>query len=344
MKRPSTSRPSLGAALVLAALSSAACRQNPFEERPAADLAALENTRDLLRERLATLRAGDARISQAPEADVLIGMPVALSSALVQQVTRGFLDQVEITLRDIAVHKQDDIRAKTRLGTLKPGHFKLAMMLHEVRALLKPGAPEVDFEGNRLSLALPVELAEGQGRATVSFEWDSRGLGSVVCEDFKAVQPVSGRVAPRSYTVKGAFVLSVEEGLLVAKPDFPDLAVRLIVEPSEETWRGVDAAIKKRSWKCEKALNAVNVPAILKGLLAKGLNVRIPKRIFKPIRLPAGLQTSVSIEGKPYALGVAPLALRVTPDILWFGADVSATRGPAAPAAAPPPSPASTLP
>ena len=342
--RSSAVRPALPAAVVFLALAGLVCQSKPpGAAQTSAELDALENTRDQLRERLAAVRAADPRLLQAPAADVLIGMPVTFTSGLVQEVTRAFLDQVEIVLRDIKVHKEDDVKAKTWLGTITPGRFVLDLALQEVHALLKPGMPEVDFKGDRLSLALPVALSEGEGRATVTFDWKSSGLGSVVCEDFKVVQQVSGRVAPHSYTIKGGFALSVEDGLLVAGPDFPDLVVRLIVEPSEQTWRGVDAAIKERSWKCEKALNAVNVTGILKDLLAKGFNVRVPKKIFKPIRLPAGLQASLSLEGQPYALGVTPLALRITPDILWFGADVSAGRGaasPVPPAATARPSPA----
>lgn len=311
--------------LVFAALLCAACARLAQQTGPV-DLGVLERTRDGLRERLAKARAADARIAEAPAADVLIGMPLGFTGRLVQEVTAGFLDQVEIALKDIKVHKEGEFKAKTRLGTVKPGRFKLDLTLHEARVLLKPGPPQVDFKGNRVGLALPVTLAQGQGRASVSFEWDSRGLGSAVCEDFQVKQPVAGQVAPRTYEVKGAFVLRAEDGTLVAQPEFPDLVVRLSVQPSQETWKGVERAIEERSWKCEKVLQKANVPKLLKGVLASGFDVRIPKKVFKTIRLPAGLQRSLTLEGKPFALGVKLLELRVTPDILWYGADVDARR------------------
>lgn len=287
-------------------------------------MAALEKTRDELRNRLAQVLLADPRIASTPEADVLIGMPVAFTAELVKTVTAGFLSQVEIALHDIKVHVADEIETKTKLGTIRPGRFTLDMTLREVRAVLQPGTPKVDFKGERLRLELPVTLAKGQGRADVDFAWDSRGLGSIVCEDFSLAEPVSGRVLPVSYTVKGGFRLAVEGGALVASPEFPDLLVHLVVEPSEDTWRRVDKAIEARSWKCEKVLEKIKVPKILQGLLAKGFDVRIPRKIFKPVRLPAAFQESVVFEGRSYGLRVRPLELRVTPDILWYGADVQA--------------------
>jgi hypothetical protein len=68
--------------------------------------------------------------------------------------------------------------------------------------------------------------------------------------------------------------------------------------------------------------------------------VKVPKKVIQPIRLPAGLQKSILLEGKTYELFVMLQDLRVSSSILWYGADVSATvAGPppaAAPSAAPP--------
>jgi hypothetical protein len=312
------------AAAIVVALLGAGCSRGPAEVKRA-DLASLEKTRDELRARLAEKLAADPRIASAPDADVVIGMPVEFASGLVKNVTAGFFNRVEIVLRDITIHAADEVVAKSKLfGTIKPGRFTLDMNLQEARAVLLPGTPRVDFKGERLKLYLPVTLAKGEGRAVINFFWDSRGLGSVVCEDFTLVEPVSGRVQPAVYPVRGAFRLAVDGEGLVATPEFSDLIVHLVVEPSEETWQRVDKAIDARRWTCEKVLERVKVPKLLEALLAKGFDVRVPRSIFKPIRLPAAFQESVSFEGRTYHLGVRPLALRVTPDVLWYGADVQA--------------------
>ncbi len=308
------------------------------------DLATLERTRDELRVRLTRARAADPRLAQAPDADVLIGMPVAFTSALARQLTQGLLDQVQIALRDIRVQKEGVVRTKVLMTTIQPGHYALDLTLHEATAVLKPGPPRVDFQGKRLGVSVPVTVTQGQGRATAKFAWDSRGLGKVVCEDFNLTQPVAARVVPRTYDVKGAFLLSVEGGALVARPDFPDIVLRVGVEPTEETWKAVGEAIEKRSWMCQAVLKKVDVPKLLKDWLALGFAVPIPRSLFKPIRLPAAVQQSVTFEGKAYALGVRFFDLRLTPYILWYGAnvDVRVAEPPPGPPASASPSDSST--
>ena len=88
-----------------------------------AELNHLEMKRNALRERLAELRAKDPRLKEAPTGSVIIGVPVAVATDLVQQFTAGFLDQVEIDLRGIKIHKEGEVKAKTFLGTMKPGSF-----------------------------------------------------------------------------------------------------------------------------------------------------------------------------------------------------------------------------
>ncbi len=130
----------------------------------------------------------------------------------------------------------------------------------------------------------------------------------------------------------------------MARPDFPDIVLRVGVEPTEETWKAIGEAIEKRSWMCQAVLKKVDVPKLLKDWLAHGFEVPIPRSLFKPLRLPAAVQQSVTLEGKPYALGVRFFDLRLTPQILWYGAkvDVRLAEPPPSPPASPPVSPTPT--
>jgi len=316
-------------AAALAAVLLAACPRGPDP----LDLDRLERQRDALREKLAALRADDPWLREAPEGNVLIGMPVAFTSDLVREVTAGFLDQVEIALGGVSIHKEGEVTARRFLATFKPGRYVLDVELDDVRALVKPGAASIEFEDDRVRVSLPVTLAEGRGRATVRFQWDSQGVAGAVCEDFEATRKVAGRVAPRTYTVKGAFRLAVARGQIEATPEFPDLAVELKVEPSASSWKAIEQIVEERSLTCRTALKLVDVQALMKGLLEKGIDVKVPRTIFRPIRFPAGLQQSVSLEGREYALAVRPQGLRVAAGVLWYGADVSASAEPAPPPA-----------
>jgi len=75
---------------------------------------------------------------------------------------------------------------------------------------------------------------------------------------------------------------------------------------------------------------------VLGGLVGRGFNVKIPQKLIKPIRLPAGLKESLEIQGLVLALHVVPTGLLVSNDRLWYGADIalepekgSATKAPA---------------
>lgn len=309
------------------------CGRSPAPPAPEAELAALEARRDALRAQLEQARAADPRLAAAPASDVLVGMPQAFTTTLVRQLIRSLLAQVEIRLHDLHVHKQDDVQLKALLS-FSPGRYTVDVAVHEVRALLRPGEPQLEFKGERVELTLPVTLAEGQGRATIDFDWDSRGLGRVACDDFRVTQEVSGRVRPRTYTLAGAFALKVEDGFLVAQPDFPELALRIEVEPSRETWESVERLLDERSWRCEKALDAVDVPKLLRGLLARGFSVRVPRKLFRPVRLPAGFEQTLSFEGRTYELRAQPVDLRLDAGMLWYGAALDVQHLPDEPAGA----------
>ena len=300
---------------------------SPKPSRPAPDLKALEDERDALRERLAELRGRDQRLRAAPEGTVLIGVPVATATDLLRKATSGFLDQVELVLEDLNVRKQGTIRHRTFLGTVSPGRYTVDVSVDRVRAVLEPGEARVDFEGDRIGIEVPVTLARGEGRATVRFRWDARGVSRAVCGDFEAAPTVEGRVRPETYQVKGGFELSIQDRRLVAVPRFRDLVVRLVVEPSEASWAAVARIVEEQPVQCRTALKMIDLRQILGDLLARGFRVRIPRKLLKPVEVPAGLEQSISVEGREYLLGVVPRGLTLDAGMLWYGADAKVAEG-----------------
>ena len=75
---------------------------------------------------------------------------------------------------------------------------------------------------------------------------------------------------------------------------------------------------------CREVLEKIDIKQILAKLLGKGFNVKIPKKIFKPIRLPAGVQQSLELQGMRLDLTVKATGLLVADDRLWYGADLKA--------------------
>jgi hypothetical protein len=253
---------------------------------------------------------------------------VATASDLLSQGVSGFLDQIEIVLANLTVHKNGTVRAKTFLGTVKPGAYTVDVTLEKVRAVLQPGEPKIAFQGNRVQLEVPVTLAHGEGRAQIRFKWDASGISQAVCGDFDAAATVTGRVRPDTYRVKGNYELSVQKGQVVAVPRFPDVMLHLVVEPSNESWTSVDQIVNAQSVQCRTALKMIDVRQMLAGILAKGFEVRIPHAILKPIQVPAGLEQALQLEGKSYVFNVEPRGLSLDAGMLWYGADVKAGAAP----------------
>jgi len=302
--------------------------------RRAERIASLEMTRDRLRAVLLSLSAKDPVVASAPDAEVLIGVPAAVATDLLGRVTTRLVRQLDVELRDVEVHKAGLLNVKTLLGRMTPGSYRVDLRIHEVSGVLEPGAPKLDLRGERVGVALPVRVARGQGRATLRFRWDSRGIGAAACGDFRARIPVSGRVVPRTYPVSGSLALEFVDGALVATPSFPDVKFKLQVEPSPETWQAVDRVLGQRSLQCRAALKLADVPGLLRRLLERGFTVKVPPKVFRPFRLPASLRRTVRIGERTHLVGMTPRQLSLTPDIVWLGADVKDEPG-----AAPPPGP-----
>ena len=292
----------------------------------------LRAERDALQMKLREIivKQGEKSLADAPQAGVMIGIPTSLTSSILEQVVTGLFGETTLTLKNLKVHKAGEVKAKMLIKKRTIGKFVLDLDIHQVQGVLKPGKPALGFGKNRVDITLPVSLASGEGSADLRFQWDSKGLmANVVCGDVDVTRAVTGNVIPEDYKAVGHFGIAASGDAILLTPRFPDLAVRIYVDPSEQAWAVVDEVIQGRPKGCEIALNKVDVKAKLGEILGKGINVKVPQKIFKPVRLPAGVSQSLSVQGIQLALQVKPTAVLVAQDRLWYGADVSIRSKPA---------------
>lgn len=296
----------------------------PSEER----LAALRQRRQALQERFRELTASqeDQALGGAPAAGLLIGIPTSFTTTLIDQLVTGLFSQVRVRLRDQHVRVSDDVRGKVLFGMRTFGRFDLDVDVAEVSGELRPGAPRVVFARQRIAVTLPIRLVEGHGRANLHLQWDSRGLANAICGDIDVRRDFSGSVAPRAYRVSGSFELGSESGAIVLTPRFPDLKFRLRVRPDAASWRAVDQLVDDQSALCRTALRKVDVHAKLEELVGRGFEVKLPARLLRPIRLPAGVQQSLRLQGIDLALDLTHAVLSVSSERLWYGVDVQTRR------------------
>ena len=253
----------------------------------------------------------------------VVAVPTSLTRSIVEQVVTGVFGQTTLTLENLRVRNTGEVKAKALIAKHTVGEYVLEVEIHRVRGTLRAGAPTLAFAGDTVNVALPVRLVGGRGDADLHFRWDSRGLADLVCGDIDVTRHVESSVVPEDYQVVGTFAISAVGESIVLRPRFPDLAVRVTVAPSAQAWDIVDDVIRDRSKGCEIALDAIDVREKLQEIIGRGFKVKVPQKIFKPIRLPAGVSQALRIQNVDVALRARPTGLLMAGDRLWYGADVS---------------------
>jgi hypothetical protein len=302
-------------------------RPSPLPPPPSeTELRALAERRDALQARLGevVVEAGEKSLSTAPPGDVMIGIPTSFTRSIVQEVVTGLFDGMTLTLKNLKVHKEGDVKVKMLVRRKRVGHYVLDVQIHEVKGVLKPGRPDLQFSSGRVAVTLPVRLAAGTGNAEIRLRWDSKGLvANTVCGDTDVTKAVTGGVVPQDYVLKGAFRIAGAGEAIVLSPDFrEELQVRIFVDPTEQAWQAVEEVVKAQRAGCEAALNKIDIKEILAHIVGRGFGVKIPQKVIKPVRIPAGIRRSLEMQGIRVALDVKPTGLKVAADRLWYGANV----------------------
>jgi hypothetical protein len=315
----------------------------PSDEEIHALTAERTRLRDTFRELLAENNVLD--FANAPEGNILVGVPTAFAQGLVGEMVSGLFSEVRLRLTDIHAHHEDDVKAKM-LFTQTVGHFILDVDIHEIRALLKPSEPQLKFGGDKIGIRIPVRVAQGRGTGNVRFQWEGKGLAGAVCGDLDVNSDVSSEVKPTTYTVSGEFLLAAEGDTVVAKPRFGDVVLKIVLKPTEKTWATLESMAEDvkedKNGICGMAIRKLDVRSLVQKIIDKGFDVKLPPKLFKPIAFPAAVEQSVDIRGRTVTLDVRPLGLRVTPVMLWYAVALGAAVEAPSAAASPSPSPSSS--
>jgi hypothetical protein len=279
-----------------------------------------------LGERLERRLREQARVRDGTES-VLVGLPAGVAERLVGEALVASGSEIRVTLRDLKFHKTDEVRARLLLGRRAVGRFTLNVEVHEVAAVLRPGRPRLRFGRDRVAVSLPVAIEDGIGRARLRFRWDGRGMAGAVCGDVDVTRDVKAAVPRHTQPLEGALHLSVDGSALVARPEFRDLELELPIEPDADAWRLVDELIAGRGAVCRAALKRADIPDKLRGVLARGIRVSVPRRLLeRPLRLPVALDKDVTLSGQALALEARPTEVMLTSGRLWYGVSVTLRR------------------
>ena len=296
-------------------------REDPATVRR--EIAQLVRERDSLRTVVYDVVKGSDLLDGRPEGDVIIGLPTQFVDTIVRSVVSGWFHDVDLRLPRMRLHKDGEVKARLGIfGRRRVGTYSLDLVLDRVRGRLQPGVPELTFGGDIIRVAVPVRVANGTGTARITAGWDSKGITSPVCGDMTVTRDVTGQVRARTYLARGRLVLSAVDGAVLADPDFPDLAIRLFVDPSPRSVAALDSVLGARGGLCGYAVDKSRASERIQALVARGFNVKIPQRFFRPVHLPIAVQTTVPVADRSVALKVLPSGLTVTPSTVWIAARV----------------------
>jgi hypothetical protein len=277
-------------------------------------------------ERLEVLVADDPFLREAVQvkADLALAVRADFARDVIREVAKRYLDRVGLKLTGIDVNKRGSLEKDTFLGRIRAGDWTVGVRIHEISGVLRAGEPDVGFlKGNRVALTFPVHLEEGEGRASVDFRWDSRGITNLFCRDFEASQEIHGAVVPEEYPVRGSFSLLAADDALTAIPAFDD-EFRIKLDLSPGSWAAVKAQLEgqDRFSKCGMAMDPEKVLGGLRDLVDAGLKVKIPARVFRSVVLPAHLADSVMVARQEVGVAVSGNTLQIADGLLWYSAAV----------------------
>jgi hypothetical protein len=99
---------------------------------------------------------------------------------------------------------------------------------------------------------------------------------------------------------------------------------RLRLELTSDSWQAVRAALESQDklLRCGIGIDTDELIGKLKELVREGFDVTLPRSVYRPFVLPAGVNRSVEVAGRRIVLSVEPQRLRTVHGALWYSASV----------------------
>jgi len=301
-------------------------------QREIRELTAVRQHHAELRDSLAARFVNDPsiRLANRDSANVVVVLRTRALVSMLQDVSRRYLDRVEVDLGGVDGYGSGDYRAKTLLlGRKKIGQWKVEAHVHDLRTVVSAGTPRIAIAGqNRLSLAIPAHVSPGRATVALQFHWNSKSVFNALCRDFRTSRMLHGRVRPQDHVVHGAYVLSAGARGIVVKPDFPDERYPIAMELEEPSWNAVRDALEEQDTpgRCGLLMDPDQMVRDLRAAGLRGLPFRLPVAVMQPLVLPTTIEDSVRILDTPVALDVRPHALRLSREHVVYSANVEVRR------------------
>jgi len=290
-------------------------------------LAQLQATFDRLHRELETAAGNDPAVTSALSADgqLLMGVRSELVERIAGNLSKRYLDTVQIDLGDVKGKSEGDLKKDTFLGNVKIGHWKVNVHLGGLIGRIRVNQPRVTLRAPDLvDVALPVDVEETEGDARLEFAWDSAALANVVCRDFEVSRSIRGRVIAQKHVIEGSLQLRNTGEDLIAIPLVPDRSVPLVLDLTPKSWEIVEAALREQNTfgRCGTLIKPAVILGLLRDLAKRGVNVKLPKSIFRTVKFPGRIEKTVRVHDGPVGIALQAESLRIVNATLWSSARV----------------------
>ena len=314
-------------ALLVAAGLAAGYVESLTRADPAPRLRDLRRQHNELRGRLVAGVARDPIAAHvlADSGQIVIAVRAELIEELTARVARQYLQHVTLDLTALDAHAEGKLRRHTLIGRKKVGDWAVAVVINKLIGQLRAGQPRLSFASNVLDVELPLEVQPASGQIGLHFSWDSASLVNLVCKDFEVNLDVDGRVLRQQHVLRGQIELAANDDALSATPVVHERSFPLKIELTPGSWDKVEATLRAQDslGRCGMFLDPGKVLQGLRDLVAEGITVRLPRSIFRPVRLPAQFEQTVKVNDSVVQLSLAGERLHSSESMLWSSTQVS---------------------
>ncbi len=314
-------------ALLVAAGLGAGYVESVIRADSASRLRELRRLNDELQGRLAGAVSRDpiAVSAFADSGQLVIAVRSSLIEDLTARVARQYLQQVTVDVGAVEAHADGELRKDTLIGRKKVGEWAVAIVIKRLVGQLRAGQPRLTFARNVLDVELPLEVQPASGKIGLHFSWKSASVVSILCKDFAVDLDLDGRALRQQHLLRGQLELAADDAALTATPVVHERTFPLKVDLTPDSWGKVEATLRSQDslGRCGAFLHPESVLQSLHQLVAEGINIKLPRSIFRPVRLPAHFEQTVKVNDSVVQLSLAGERLRSSESMLWSSTMVS---------------------
>ena len=293
----------------------------------ASRLAELRRVNDELQVRLAGAVARDpiAVNAFADSGQLVIAVRSSLIEDLTARVARQYLQQVTVDVGSVEATADGELRKDTPIGLRKGGAWAVASVIKRLVGQLRAGQPRLTFARNVLDVERPLEVQPASGRIGLHFSWKSASVVNLLCKDFAVDLDLDGRALRQQQVLRGQLQLAADDDVLTATPVVQERSFPLKVDLTPDSWGKVEATLRSQDTlgRCGVLLDPQSVLQSLHQLVAEGIPIKLPRSIFRPVRLPAHFEQTVKVNDSVVQLSLAGERLRSSESMLWSSTRVS---------------------